>query len=83
MHASHCKFSISEALADLEKGSLGAYNTIESKAMQASHYQLSISAALTDLDKATLMQVESQNQKCNASKPLFSSSSAAAEAAVQ
>jgi hypothetical protein len=70
MQASHCKFSISEALADLQKISLDAYNATKSKTMQASHYQFSISAALTDLEKATLMQVESQNQKFNADKPL-------------
>ena len=67
MQASHCKFSISEALADLQKISLGAYNTTESKTMQASHYQFSISTALTDLEKGSLGATES---KTDASKPL-------------
>ena len=67
MQASHCKFSISEALADLQKISLDAYNATKSKTMQASHYQFSISAALTDLEKGSLGATES---KSDASKPL-------------
>ena len=67
MQASHCKFSISESLADLQKISLGAYNATESKTMQASHYQFRISAALSDLEKGSLGATES---KSDASKPL-------------
>ena len=62
MQASHCKFSISESLADLQKISLGAYNATESKSdaskpLPIQHFN---SAFLKPwlLDKAALMPID-------------------------
>ena len=70
MQASHYQFSISAspfsisaALAELENGSLGAYNATKSKSLQASHYQFNFLQPWQILRKQSWCREISQSQR--------------------